>query len=114
MSTNTTKSTAAESYFEALQDIAHWDAIIGIVIAVIAFIVLTIMGLNMIMNKKNEGLGAFLIIVAFLGVLFAIIWYQIVKNNKAFGAAAITAFGGAYKRQKRVMEVASKKLNFYN
>ena len=106
--------TAAEAYFESLQEVAHWDAIIGIVIAVIAFIVLTVIGLNMIMNKKNEGLGAFLIIIAFLGVLFAIIWYQIVQNNKSLGAAMITAYGGALKRQKRVMEVASEKLNFYN
>ena len=105
--------TAADTLVENLQEIAQWDAIIGIVIAVIAFIVLTVIGLNMIMNKKNEGLGAFLIIIAFLGVLFAIIWYQIVQNNKSFGAAMMMASGGALKRQRRVMEVTSEKLNFY-
>jgi Na+/citrate or Na+/malate symporter len=105
--------TAADSFVESLQEVAQWDAIIGIVVAVIMFIVLVVIGTNMIMNKKNEGLGAFLIIIAFLGVLFAIIWYQIVQNNKSLGAAMITAYGGALKRQKRVMEVASEKLNFY-
>ena len=105
--------TAADSFVENLQAVAQWDAIIGIVIAVIIFIVLVVIGMNMIMNKKNEGLGAFLIIIAFLGVLFAIIWYQIVQNNKSLGAAMLVASGGALKRQKRVMEVASEKLNFY-
>jgi O-antigen ligase len=106
--------TAVDSLVENLQEVAQWDAIIGIVVAVIMFIVLVVIGMNMIMNKKNEGLGAFLIIIAFLGVLFAIIWYQIVQNNKSFGAAMLMATGGALKRQKRVMEVASKKLNFYS
>lgn len=106
--------SAADTFVENLKEVAQWDAIIGIVIAVIAFIVFTVIGLNMIMNKKNEGLGAFLIIIAFLGVLFAIIWYQIVQSNRSFGAAMITAYGGAFKRQKRVMEVASEKLNFYS
>ena len=105
--------TATDSFVENLQEVAQWDAIIGIVIAVIMFIVLVVIGMNMIMNKKNEGLGAFLIIIAFLGVLFAIIWYQIVQSNKSFGAAMLVASGGALKRQKRVMEVASEKLNFY-
>jgi hypothetical protein len=105
--------TAADTFVENLQEVAQWDAIIGIVVAVIMFIVLTVIGMNMIMNKKNEGLGAFLIIIAFLGVLFAIIWYQIVQNNKSLGAAMMMASGGGLKRQKRIMEVASKKLNFY-
>jgi hypothetical protein len=107
-------STAAEQYFETLNEFAHWDAIFGIVIAVIAFIVLVIIGLNMIMNKKNEGLGAFLIVMGFLSVVFAIIWYQIVKHNKTIGAVALTAYGGAIKRQKRVMEVTSQKLNYFS
>ena len=105
--------TAAESFIESLHEVARWDAILGIVIAVIAFIVLTIIGLNMIMKKTNESLGAFLIILGFLSVLFAIIWYHIVQNNKSFGAAMMVASGGALKRQKRVVEVASEKLNFY-
>lgn len=95
-------SSPPKSTMNAAVDIAstigHIDAVINLVIAGIVALILIIVGIICIV-KGSALMGAFCIVIAFLLMLLAYLYYYFVTSSRAFAAVAGVAavanvFGG--------------------